>query len=70
MKNKLTLINLRNVIKEEIQFQLTKKQLFETIDKKTLNKILTEEDGYTYHKIESSTSGSGIKIAVKGNTNI
>ena len=44
MKNKLTLSELRNVIKEEIQFQLTKKQLFENLDKKTLKRILKEEE--------------------------
>ena len=42
MKNKLTLSELRNVIKEEIQFQLTKKQLFENLDRKTLRRILNE----------------------------
>ena len=44
MKNKLTLSELRNVIKEEIQFQLTKKQLFENLDRKTLSRILKEEN--------------------------
>ena len=44
MKNKLTLSELRNVIKEEIQFQLTKKQLFENLDRKTLRRILKEEN--------------------------
>ena len=42
MRNKLKLSELRNVIKEEIQFQLTKKQLFENLDKKTLKRILNE----------------------------
>lgn len=59
MKNKLTLSELRNVIKEEIQFQLTKKQLFENIDKKTLRRILKEEDGET---VDISMPFNNIKI--------
>jgi hypothetical protein len=42
--NKLTLSKLRNVIKEEIKFQLTKKNLFESIDSKTLKRILKEDE--------------------------
>lgn len=40
--NKLTLSELRNVIKEEVKFQLTKKNLFESLDSKTLKRILKE----------------------------
>jgi hypothetical protein len=40
--NKLTLSELRNVIKEEVQFQLTKKNLVESLDSKTLKRILNE----------------------------
>jgi hypothetical protein len=44
MGNKQKINNVRNIIKEEIQFQLTKKQLFENLDKKTLKRILNEEE--------------------------
>jgi hypothetical protein len=40
--NKLTLSELRNVIKEEVKFQLTKKNLVESLDSKTLKRILKE----------------------------
>jgi hypothetical protein len=40
--NKLTLSELRNVIKEEVKFQLTKKNLVESLDSKTLKRILNE----------------------------
>jgi hypothetical protein len=43
--NKLTLSELRNVIKEEVQFQLTKKNLVESLDSKTLKRILKEGVG-------------------------
>lgn len=42
MKNRQTLNSVKNVIREEIQFQLTKKQLFENLDRKTLKRILNE----------------------------
>lgn len=44
MKNRLTLSELRNVIKEEIQFQMKKRELFENLDKKTLKRMLREVD--------------------------
>jgi hypothetical protein len=62
MKNKLTLSELRNVIKEEIRFQMKKRELFENLDKKSLNRILREieesdENTMTTIKIESKTYG-------------
>lgn len=52
MKNRQTLNSVKNVIREEIQFQLTKKQLFENLDKKTLRRMLNEGAGsvITYTK--------------------
>ena len=44
MKNRQTLNSVKNVIREEIQFQLTKKQLFENLDRKTLKRILKQND--------------------------
>jgi hypothetical protein len=43
-KKNVTLSELKNIIKEEIQFQLVKKQLVENVDSKTLRRILKEED--------------------------
>lgn len=42
MKKNISLSELKNIIKEEIQFQLTKKQLHESFDKKTLKRLLKE----------------------------
>jgi len=42
-KNNITLSELRNIIKEEIQSQLTKKNLVESVNKKSKKSILKEE---------------------------
>ena len=64
MRNKLKLSELRNVIKEEIQFQLTKKQLFENLDKKTLKRILNEGEvsTITYTKNIATATPDAFRI--------
>jgi hypothetical protein len=64
MRNKLKLSELRNVIKEEIQFQLTKKQLFENLDKKTLKRILNEDARSTITYIKKINASTADKFRI------
>jgi hypothetical protein len=63
-KNNITLSELRNIIKEEIQSQLTKKNLVESVNKKSKKAILKEAtEMITFNKASHRVSGNSFIVS-------
>lgn len=63
-KKNVTLSELKNIIKEEIQFQLAKKQLVENVDSKFLKRILKEQtEMITFKKASHRVSGNTFSVS-------